>query len=137
MEKTEELLFALQNASRKLRDFKENEIENLDIEDFPFSYFRYLEAIDELVEPNFIELAQFLGLSKPTITVMVNKMIQKGFIQKSRSALDKRNYKLNLTEKGKGIIEGYGRSQQKFVEDIASRFNDEELDVFIALLLRV
>ena len=61
----------------------------------------YLETIDILDNPNITELAQQLKLSKPTVKVAIDKLIEKEYVYKIRSDEDRRSAHLHLTEKGK------------------------------------
>ena len=62
----------------------------------------YLETIDILDNPNITELAQQLKLSKPTVKVAIDKLIEKEYyIYKIRSDEDRRSAHLHLTEKWK------------------------------------
>jgi len=137
MNQTEELFNVIQSISRKLRDIKEQEIENIKIKDFSLSSFKYIEAIYKMKSTTFIEMAKELKLSKPTVTIMVNKLIEKGFIQKTKSSKDGRVYYLNLTEKGQKIIESYEKIYKKFSERIAELFDKEEMDTLISLLKKI
>lgn len=60
----------------------------------------YLEAIGQLENPNLTELSLALRLSKPTVTVAIDKLIEKECVYKVRSDQDRRSTHLHLTEKG-------------------------------------
>lgn len=137
MNKTEELLLVIQSISRKLRSLKEEEIKNIDLNDFSFSYFRYIEAIHKLKNPTFLDLATELKLSKPTVTIMVNNLIEKGYVTKQKSSSDKRFYNLALTEVSKKIIQSHSKMFREFTKGIAARFTDEEIESLIYLLKKI
>lgn len=137
MKQAEELIYVIQSITRNIRELKEKEIENMELQDFSFSYFRYIEAVNMLEKPTFVELTMKMGLSKPTVTIMVNKLIDKGFIQKTKSPEDGRIYYLSLTAKGKEIIDSYNDIYKKYTEQIADRFNKKEMDILISLLKRM
>lgn len=137
MDKAEELLFTIQGVSKKIRKIKENELENTNMQDFTMASFRYIEEIYSLGSPTFVELTNKLGYSKPTVTLMIAKLIDKGFVNKTKSKGDKRIYHLELSTKGKSIIESYNKVYKKFIKEISSRYNDKELDTLISLLKKM
>jgi MarR family transcriptional regulator, organic hydroperoxide resistance regulator len=56
------------------------------------------------------EISYFLGISAPNLTVLVEKIVEKGYIERVSSHLDRRIIKLVLTDKGDEFLE-----QQKSV----------------------
>lgn len=137
MTKAEQLLEAIQSVSKKLRDLKAKHVEQTDLQDLSLANFRYIEVIHSLGDPTFNELAKRLGLSKPTVTVMIAKLIEMGLVTKTKSQLDKRSYRLNLTDKGTNVIQQYSTIQKIFAEQIISKFNDDETTNLISLLKRI
>lgn len=133
----DELLYAIQSVSGKLQKLKAQEVENLNVKDFSVANFRYLEELNKLGNPSFAELTDKLGLSKPTVTVMVNKLIDKGLIRKMKSQDDGRVYYLNLTDQGQQIINAYEGVFFEFKNQIAAKFNAEELETLAGLLKRI
>lgn len=47
------------------------------------------------------QLAERLGISAPSVTEFVNKLVSKGLVTKTRSTTDKRIFKINLTAAGR------------------------------------
>lgn len=58
-----------------------------------------VEVIYALDNPTVNEFASFLGISPPNAAYKVNKLVQKGYIEKIQSEEDKREYHLRVTEK--------------------------------------
>ncbi len=137
MNKAEELLITIQGVSKKIRKIKEKELENIELHDFSMANFRYVEEIYNLKNPTFVELTNKLKYSKPTVTLMVAKLIEKEFVTKTKSEGDGRVFYLGLTEKGEKIIESYNKVYACFISEISSRYNDEEMDTLISLLKRM
>jgi len=137
MNKAEELLITIQGVAKKLREIKEKELENAELQDFSMVNFRYIEEIYNLKNPTFVELTNQLNYSKPTVTLMVAKLIEKGFVTKTKSKGDGRVFYLGLTSKGEKIIESYNKLYASFINEISSRYNNKELDTLISLLRRM
>ncbi len=137
MKTNEELLFILQGISLKLSKLKEKEIKKIQLDDFSFSYYRYIEAISKLGEPTFMELAGYMELSKPTVTIMIDNMIKGEYVKKSRSPDDRRVFHLSLTLKSKKIIESHNKIFKEFSREISEKFEAKELQNLISLLKRI
>ncbi len=137
MNRAEELLITIQRVSKKIRMIKEKELESVELQDFSMASFRYIEEIYNLGNPTFVELTNQLGYSKPTVTLMVAKLIEKGFITKTKSRGDGRVYYLGLSPKGERIIESYNKVYTGFINEVSARYNDNEIDTLISLLKRM
>ena len=59
----------------------------------------YLEVISNLNNPNLSELATELNLSKPSITAIIDKFEEKGFIRKVKSDEDRRVSHIHMAER--------------------------------------
>jgi DNA-binding MarR family transcriptional regulator len=97
----------------------------------------YLETINMLHNPNITELATSLKLTKPTVTVAVDKFIEKGFLYKIQSDEDRRSAHLHLTEKGKLINQMHDYYHRRIAESFGKNLNNEELESLVALLSKV
>jgi DNA-binding MarR family transcriptional regulator len=101
------------------------------------SQMHYLEIIHLLHNPNITELAKRLKLTKPTVTVAVDKLIEKDFLYKVKSDEDRRSSHLHLTEKGKLINQMHDYSHKCIAELISRKLNSEELEAFTGIFTRI
>ena len=97
----------------------------------------YLETASLLHNPNLTELAKGLKLSKPTVKVAVDKLIDRDFLFKVQSDEDRRTAHLHLTEKGELINQMHDYSHKRIAEIIRRKLNKEELETLIGLLNKV
>jgi DNA-binding MarR family transcriptional regulator len=97
----------------------------------------YLEIIHLLHNPNITELARSLKLTKPTVTVAVDKLIEKDFLYKVLSDEDRRSSHLHLTEKGKLINQMHDYYHKSIAELISRKLEVEELESLTRLLSKV
>ncbi len=97
----------------------------------------YLETVRLLQNPNLTELAKRLKLSKPTVTVAVDRLIEKDFLFKIQSDEDRRSAHLHLTEKGKLINQMHDYSHKRVAEMIRRKLNKEEMETLIGLLNKI
>lgn len=101
------------------------------------NHFFYLMSIHELQGPTFSELAEKLEVTKPSITAIVNKLIEEGFVEKVQSTQDRRIFHLFLTEKGNSIIQAEYAGSRSFADQVRSCLSSDELDQLTGLLHKV
>ncbi len=97
----------------------------------------YLETIYVLNNPNITELAKSLKLSKPTVKVAVDKLIERDFLYKIQSDEDRRSAHLHLSEKGKLINQMHDYSHKRIAESFSRKLNREELEILVGLLNKI
>jgi DNA-binding MarR family transcriptional regulator len=102
---------------------------------FSTNDYYYLTAIYYLGKPNFSQIANELGLTKPAITVLIQKLIKMGLIEKIQSDNDKRVYYVNLTDKGEKIVVGYDTLYSDLTSLIENYITDKEKYIYIDTLL--
>jgi DNA-binding MarR family transcriptional regulator len=96
----------------------------------------YLETINLLDNPSITELATSLKLTKPTVTVAVDKLIEKDYLYKIQSDEDRRSAHLHLTEKGKLINQMHDYYHKRIAESFSRKLSNEELETLVGLLTK-
>lgn len=97
----------------------------------------YLEVISELKNPNLSELAKELRLSKPSITAIVDKLIEAGFIRKVQFDEDRRVSHIHMTTKGKEIEKIHDNIHNSIAGLFVSKLNKEETRQICNLLNKI
>ena len=80
------------------------------------------------------KLASALGISQPNATYKVNNLVSKGYVIKSASEDDKRECRLQVSDR---FFKYYGESTRfidRAVETLRDEFSPEELDTFEKML---
>lgn len=72
------------------------------------------------------ELARRLGLTKGSVSPIVNRLVERGYIEKERSDRDGRRLKLSLTAKGRIAADGYESYAREYVSHYASEISPGE-----------
>ncbi len=94
----------------------------------------YLEMIYQLKNPNLTELALAMKLTKPTVTVLVDRLIEKELIYKVQSDADRRSTHLHLTEKGQLINEMHESAHKRMAAEIQKKISADETVELMRLL---
>ena len=116
---------------------------NLEISDklgmskLQLNQLHYLKVIDRTVDITFGKLAEILKITKPSVTEIVNKLIQLDCVEKKRCHMEKRIFYIKLTEKGRNITRLQYLAEQRVVDIIFTVYDDEEIDTFIKLIKKL
>lgn len=111
-----------------LREIDEIETKKSDLPDVTIHQFFYLQEISRNSGITLTELAQKLGVSKPSATAAVGILVSLGFVTKTRSTLDQRRYHLALSDKGERIIKQKQRAYDVFVEQVKGKLSKKDLE---------
>lgn len=110
------------------KNLKEHEFSE-EYSDITYNIFLYLRKINSLGNPTISELAKAMEVSKPSTSNMVSKMAEKGLLKTKASPKDGRVCLLELTDKGKKVVEIETWADMRFFEKIREILDEEELEV--------
>jgi DNA-binding MarR family transcriptional regulator len=111
--------------------------DKLGMSELQLNQLHYLKIIDRTVELTFGKFAEILKVAKPSVTGIVNKLIQLDVVEKAQCTRDKRIFYIKLTEKGRNIARQSFLAEQRVVDIIVSVLNDEEIDTFIRIIKKL
>jgi len=111
--------------------------EQFNLLNLTITQMHYMETINILDNPNITELALQLKLSKPTVKVAVDRLIERDYVYKIQSDEDRRSAHLHLTEKGKLINKMHDYAHKQIAESFTRKLNSEELETLVGLLTKV
>ena len=82
------------------------------------------------------ELAKNLTLHVSTCSILVNKLIKKGLVEKTRSPTDERKIVLTITSKGKQLMAKAPKSPEGAIPSTLKKLNIEELEELNTVLTK-
>ena len=88
--------------------------------------FRILNILKENEYISANEIAKSLDLSRPRITISINELSNKGFIEINKDKNDKRKYNINITNKGDEYLSKQYKFFNDFFEKIWNNFDEIE-----------
>ena len=132
-----ELTEIIAKLSSMIGQGEETAKEQFNLSSLTLTQMHYLETISELNNPNITELAASMKLSKPTVKVAVDKMIERDYVFKVKSDEDRRSAHLHLTEKGKLINQMHDYAHKRIAEYIQLKLNTEEEECLVRVLKKV
>lgn len=112
-------------------------INKFDFNDLTNQQLHYFRLIVRLQNPSVSELASALKLTNPTVTVLVNKLVAKGYLERVHSDDDRRCTRLYITEKGTKINYALDVANDRMAEEIRSVLSDTEITILIELFKKI
>ncbi|MFW6265029.1 MAG: MarR family winged helix-turn-helix transcriptional regulator [Bacillota bacterium] len=137
MTTNQSLTKVVEKLSTMMGDFEDRALNSDELADLSLKQIHYLDVIKKLSEPAFTDLAKEMDVSKPTVTLAVNKLIKQGYVKKEQSQKDRRVYHLLLTEKGKKLEDIHAKAHKDFASLISSKLNKNELEQLVQILHKV
>ncbi len=116
----------------ELQFYKEYEQEG-----FTARQLEYIDVIGRLGNPNLGEIAKALKLSKPSVTAIVERLSDRGFLQKYQSDEDRRSFHVHLSAKGKKIVEMHNETHKQIAELFIRNLDSKDLKTLVTLLNKV
>ena len=93
-----------------------------------------IEAIGPNRQKNMTSVAKALSVTTGTLTISINSLVKKGYVNRVRSEEDRRVVLVSLTEKGMQAHEHHRRFHEKMISDIIFNLNEEEQKVLTKAL---
>ncbi|MBP7341855.1 MAG: MarR family transcriptional regulator [Syntrophaceae bacterium] len=97
----------------------------------------YIDAINRMGHPTPGEIARVLHFSKPSVTAIVDKLVEKGYVEKCQSDEDRRSFHVHLTARGRRLTKLHDASHQKIADFFAHYLDEKDLQTLVALLNKV
>jgi DNA-binding MarR family transcriptional regulator len=97
----------------------------------------YLETLGQMDGPTYGMFATKLGLSKPSVTAIANKLIKGGYVQAAPDKDDKRSSRISLTRRGGEINKIHRDMHGRFAQHIATVLDEEEQRAFASALNKI
>lgn len=122
-----ELNTILVDTFRTIMKIEENTVRKMKNSNLTISEVHVLESVGKGAGPRTVsDIAQDLEISLPSVTIAINKLEKKGYVQKSRSADDGRQVLLRLTKTGQTINQVHRYFHEQLVRNVSKGFDDGE-----------
>lgn len=89
------------------------------------------------IEINQVDIEKEFKLKNPTVTGILNRLEDKGYIMRVPSSKDKRYKKIELTSSGVETVENGRAKSEKMEEELVSNLNESEKEELRKLLLKM
>ena len=93
-----------------------------------------LDAIGPYDARTMTETAQILGITVGTLTVAIDRLVKKGFVDRKRDEADKRVVRISLTREGKIAARMHGKFHKVLARHILEPYDDNEQELLLKLV---
>lgn len=122
------------SVSNDILAIEESELRKLQFNDLPITEMHTIKTIDMHKKKMSSEAARELSITVETLTVTINDLAKKSYVERLRSEDDRRVVKLGLTKKGKLLSRVHQHFRRKMVKDILKGMEQEEEQALLRAL---
>ena len=125
-------LFSLTNAyqSRMSKESSRNVLK------LKLSDFSTLMVLGQFAPINGRQLSKLMDINSGTISLYVQRLVEKGLIERVQDLKDRRNWWLNLTKAGREVFEKMMSDAIQYTRDFLSTLTETEQKTLHQLLLK-
>lgn len=125
----EQLNEVIVDTYRSILRVEENILKRSDQTDLSISEIHMLEAVGKGKDRRrtISELAEVLNITLPSVTVAINKLMKKGYVEKVRGEEDGRIVYVSLTRQGRRIDSAHRYFHESMVRSIIRDMTDSEM----------
>lgn len=110
---------------------------NYKLEDLTHQQMHNLQIIYKLSNPTITELAKVLNLKKSTVTILVDKLMQKGYVKKVQSDCDRRCTHVHIDDKGMVLIDVHDVLSKELEDIVFGKLTTTECVIFSELIKKI
>lgn len=122
----------LTNAFNEINKVEERSVKLATGDKLSITEVHTLEAVGTKGCKSMSEIAAKLRIAVSTLTISVNRLVNKGYVQRSRANEDRRIVKVALTEEGVRIVENHGDFHRKMIYGMLKTLNENEISILTA-----
>jgi DNA-binding MarR family transcriptional regulator len=102
-----------------------------------FTQVKTLHALRTAGDVNVKDVAGRLGMSLPAMSRALDGLVQRGFVERRESGLDRRAKLVRLLPAGREALDTIERTRVSVIEEFTATLSDEERDRLHATLLPI
>lgn len=114
-----------------IMDIEETALRRSQFSDLSIKEMHTIEAIGLHDFCTSTEVANRLNITVGTLTVAVNNLVRKGYVERFRPEEDRRVVRLGLTKKGKLLYRLHAKFHREMVKETLVGMSEEETEILI------
>lgn len=122
---------------RNINEIEERAIRTGEYRDVTPNDIHVIEAIGVGEKKNMSTVAKVLHVTTGTLTISINSLVKKNYVERVRSEEDRRVVLVSLTEKGRRAFLHHQQFHEKMVNAIVEQLSEEEQLVLEKALVRI
>lgn len=122
---------------KNINEIEERSIRTGEYKDVTPNDIHVIEAIGVGEKKNMSSVAKALRVTTGTLTISINSLVKKNYVERVRSEEDRRVVLVSLTEKGRRAFLHHQQFHEKMVNAIVEQLSEEEQLVLEKALMRI
>lgn len=123
--------------SRLINEFMQHQMEQEGLYDVQPSSSAVLLPLAEEEGQTLSKLARMLNMKAPTVTVIANRLQEKGWIRRDRSSDDRRKVHLYLTESGRAVAEILIKIRKRILQQMVVGLEREHMNTVNEIIMKM
>lgn len=122
---------------RDVNDIEQKAIITSEFEDITNNDMHVIEAIGIDEPKNMSTIARALSVTVGTLTISMNSLVKKGYVDRQRSSEDRRVVYISLSEKGVKAYHHHKKFHEQMIESVVKELTEEELEALVKALTKL
>lgn len=136
-EEKRELDDLLSNTFTSIMRLEERSLKNRLTDGLTITEIHTISAIGLHEEHTMSEVAARLTVTLATLTATVNKLVAKGFVERERSAEDRRRVMIRLTRRGREVCRAHSLFHRHMIDQALEGLDAEEARVLVGAVSKI
>lgn len=117
-----------------IMDIEQKAIITPEFKDITNNDMHVIDAIGVGIPKNMSAIAKELSVTVGTLTIAMNSLVKKGYVNRERSSEDRRVVYISLSEKGQKAFKHHAGFHREMIQGIMNELDGEELKVLVKTL---
>lgn len=122
---------------RDIMDIEQKAIISPEFCDITSNDMHVIEAIGIGSPKNMSAIARELSVTVGTLTIAMNSLVKKGYVERTRGKEDRRVVYISLSEKGRRAFEHHAEFHRRMIDSIKEELSGEELQILYRALTKL
>lgn len=122
---------------RNINVIEERALRTGEYKDVTTNDMHVIEAIGMDEAKNMTSVARSLEVTTGTLTIAINSLVKKGYVDRVRSEEDRRVVLVSLSEKGKRAYLHHSRFHEQMIDSVVEELTEEEQQVLEKALTKL
>ena len=127
----------LVNLFRDIMELEEQAIITQEYQDITNNDMHVIEAIGVKEPKNMSTIAKQLSVTVGTLTIAMNSLVKKGYVERTRGKEDRRVVYISLSDKGRRAFEHHAEFHRRMIDSIKEELSGEELQILYRALTKL
>ena len=122
---------------RDVMDIEQKVIITPEFKDITNNDMHVIEAIGIGEPKNMSSIARELSVTVGTLTIAMNSLVKKGYVERSRGLEDRWVVYISLSERGRKAYGHHARFHREMIESLTSDLSEDEMQTLVKALMKL